>query len=133
MSKDGESEEKSPFEKMLDSREFMETLRAGLEVWKVQIESSKDLDEKKIELEKEKISLRRGEILAQERSRADQNKTDDKLTFKWLGYSSILYIVTFLGVGLMGWQKIIPDGVAGTIIAGMVGFVFGKATGEKEK
>lgn len=123
--------------KLLQDKEFLEVLSKAINLllsgpislWEKHLECKNEQYKEQVSLEKEKLSYQKDKL----NSDAKENEVEERVTTKWLWYSGILFFLSLLTVSILGWQKVISEGVTGTILAGIIGYVFGKGTGKREQ
>ena len=120
--------------KLLQNKELMQSLPSVLNLL---LAGPMNLWEKHLQLKneqhKEQLSLEREKVNINAKNIENERISDGKALSKWLWYSGILFFLSVLTVSVLGYFKIISEGVTGTILAGIIGYVFGKRTSKQEK
>lgn len=118
---------------LLKDKGFIGFLKSALELWNKHLQTKNEQHKEQMEIEKEKL------IVQKEKTNLDSNlqvkslSVKERLTYKWLWCSGIVFTLSLIAIGILGYLKVIPEAVTGTLLAAIIGYVFGKATTKKEE
>lgn len=118
---------------LLQSKEFSEFAKNIMGVIEKNYQVKTEYMKEQLTLEKERLQRQKELEEIKAKNEELQYSTGERIIKKWFLYSGILFFLSLVAIGIMSYYKLITAEIAGTILASIIGFVFGRATGLNEE